>query len=60
MRKLLREVGIDWTRIGRLTADRKAWKRIVKERMDHLAKWEESKGHSWQGAVMERNVAEED
>ena len=59
-KKLLREAGIDWTRIGRLTADRKEWKRIVKERRAHLAKWEESKGHSWQGPAIERNVTKED
>ena len=47
-KKLLREAGIDYTRIGQLTKDRKKWKAIVKERMEALRKWEWSKGHKWQ------------
>ena len=54
-KKLLREAGIDWTDLKEVTGDRKAWKRLVKERMDKLDKWEKSKGHSWAGEVVERN-----
>ena len=39
-KKLLREAGIDWTRIGMLTQERKDWKATVKERIDHLERWE--------------------
>ena len=38
-KKLLKEAGIDFTEIGKLTADRKEWKRRVNERMKHLGKY---------------------
>ena len=59
-KKLLREAGLDWTRIGQLTSDRRVWKGRVRERMDHLRKWEWSQGHKWEGAQMERNVPKEE
>ena len=54
-KKLVREAGWDATNIGALTADRKNWKGMVKERMNHLLKWEESKGKRWQGGEVVRN-----
>ena len=54
-RKLVREAGIDYTRIDELTADRKEWKRLVNERMKHLTEFEKSKGHNWTGGQVERN-----
>ena len=59
-KKLLREAGIDRTRIGRLTADRKLWKGRVKERFEHLRQWEWSTGHKWTGEAMVRNVPKVD
>ena len=53
-KRLLREAGIDWTNIGALTKDRKAWKEIVRKRMDWLLKWDWSKGKRWDGEEMER------
>ena len=38
-----------------LASDRKGWRRIVKERMEHLAEYEKSKGKRWTGEVVERN-----
>ena len=35
-KKLLKEAGMDWTKVGELTKDRKVWKALVKERMKHL------------------------
>ena len=35
-RRVLREAGIDWTEVERLTSDRKGWKEKVAERMEHL------------------------
>ena len=58
-RQLVREAGIDYTRIGDLTADRKGWKRLVNERMKHLANYEKSKGHNWKGGQVDRNAAVE-
>ena len=43
-KKILREGEIDWTDIERLTGDKKGWKKIVKERMEHLLKWEKQQG----------------
>ena len=56
-KKLLREAGIDYTKIGLLTRDRKKWKGLVKERMEDLRTWERSKGHKWQGERPERRDA---
>ena len=43
-KQLVKEAGIDKTRIGKVTSNRKEWKRIVKERMNHLEKWERRGG----------------
>ena len=56
---MLREAGVDWSNIGRLTQERPEWKKIVKDRMEHLKQWEWSKGHSWQGAPLQRATKEE-
>ena len=37
---MLREEGIDWTEVERLTIDRRVWKEKVAERMEHLDRWE--------------------
>ena len=50
-RKLLREAGVDVTRIGRLTADRKEWKGIVRRRMKRIEEWEWSRGNKWRERV---------
>ena len=51
----MREAGIDFTNLKALTEDRKKWKKIVRERMEHLDKWERSKGHKWTGGEVKRN-----
>ena len=58
-RKLLREAGIDVTEIESLTRDRKKWRSVVKERMDHLLKYDWSCGNIWSGNQIERNVVVE-
>ena len=45
-KNLLREAGIDYTNIKKLTEDRKQWKAIVKSRMKHLEEWERKGGKS--------------
>ena len=57
-KRLLREAGVDWTRIGSITKDRAGWKKIVRERMDHVKKWEWSQGHSWVGEPLLRATRE--
>ena len=47
-KKLLKEGGIDKTRIGKLTSDRKEWKATVRERIKHLEKWERRGGKRYQ------------
>ena len=59
-KNILREAQIDWTNIGTLTKDRKGWKAIVKARMDHLEKWENSRGKTWTDGRMERNPRAEE
>merc|ERR1712074_356443 len=54
-KKLVREAGWDYTQIGKLTADRKQWKRMVGERMKHLDEYEKSKGNKWSGPWIQRN-----
>ena len=44
-RKLLREAGIDQTRIGMLSQDKKGWKATVNERVKHIEEWEEKGGN---------------
>ena len=56
--KLLKEAGIDWTDLEEITKDSRKWKRLVKERMEVLAKWEMSKGKRWGGGVVERNAVQ--
>ena len=41
----VREAGMDWTQIEPLTADREEWKRRIRERLDHLEKYEREKGN---------------
>ena len=39
-KRLLKEAGLDYTKINQLTKDRKAWKSIVRERVKHIQEWE--------------------
>ena len=59
-KKLLREVGIDYTNINDLTQDRKSWKALVMERVDHIHEWEKKGGNENQEERGERNVRNED
>ncbi len=59
-RKLVKEAGIDATKIGELTKDRKEWKTLTKERMRHLDKFERSRGNKLTGAEVPRNVTREE
>ena len=56
-RKLLREAGVNWAEAGTIAQDRKEWRRIVKNRMTHLEKWERQQAHNHQltETVGERN-----
>ena len=39
-KKMLNECGVDWTDVERVCMDRDGWKARVRERMNHLDKWE--------------------
>ena len=41
---LIKEAGVDYTKIGQIASDRKVWKQKVKTRTEHLEKWERSCG----------------
>ena len=43
-KQLVKEAGIDKTKIGKETSNRKEWKMTVKERIKHLEKWERRGG----------------
>ena len=43
---LIKEAGWDWTRVGDMSKDRKAWKSKVMERMKHVEDWEKKGGKS--------------
>ena len=58
-KRLMREAGMDTTDVGNLTKDRKEWKRLVRNRMEHLGKYERSQGHKWTGEAVVRNQARE-
>ncbi|KAI8486755.1 hypothetical protein Bbelb_355030 [Branchiostoma belcheri] len=57
---LLKDSGVDWTDVERLSSDRDGWRKIVRERMDHLDKWERQRGNKYEWSMeegaLERNV----
>ena len=55
-KKLVKEAGLEYTRIGSLTRQRKEWKKRINQRMSHLAKWESQRGKGNQEAPIERNI----
>ena len=58
-KRILRECGVDWTDVERLCGDRDGWKVCVRERMEHLYRWENQLGHryAWEGGerMLDRN-----
>ena len=54
-KKILKEAGVDYTKIGMLTHDKKGWKERVNKRMSFLEEWEERKGKKVNGESGERN-----
>ena len=54
-KKLVREAGLDYTKIGAMTRDRKEWKKCVKKRIKHLYDWDKKKGKKSQGPTTNRN-----
>ena len=53
---VLKDAGMDWTDIERLTADRDEWRRRVKKRMDHVEQWERQGGHEFDELPAEERV----
>ena len=54
-RRLIKEAGLDHTRIGNLCKDRKEWKATVRERTEHLEEWEKKGGKNSTEERGERN-----
>ena len=54
-KRLLKEAGVDYTKIGALTKDRDGWKGIVNRRMKHLLEWEKQGGKRSNGVRPVRN-----
>ena len=55
-KKLMNEAGWDWTDLERLANDRKGWKKMVHERMNHLHKWECQGGHRYEWEADEERL----
>ena len=54
-KRLVREAGWDYSRIGMLTNDKKEWKSRVRSRMKYVEEWERKGGKRFQGDRGERN-----
>lgn len=54
-KKIVKEAGMDTTKMAELTSDRKEWKAKVKKRMKHLEMWEKNAGHRTTEEQGERN-----
>ena len=48
-KKLLKEAGLDYTKINNLTKDKKERRRIVKKRSNDMHEWERKADHSFDG-----------
>ena len=59
-KKLVKEAGLDVTKIGMLTADRDEWRATVRKRMKHLEAWERRGGKKVNEERGQRNVRRED
>lgn len=59
-KRMLREAGVDWTDVERMSGDRDGWKKMIGVRMEHLDVWERQKGHQYEWSAdevgLERNV----
>ena len=55
-RNKIRNAGLDPTKIGDLTKDRKEWKTTVKSRIEHILAYDESKGNKYEGEPRTRNI----
>ena len=55
-KRLLREAGIDWTDVERLSGDRKVWRKLVDDRMHHLDVYERQQGHRYRWAEGEERL----
>ena len=46
-KRILSEAGMDWMDVGKLAGDLNGWKKLVKERMDHLDEYERQFAHGY-------------
>lgn len=59
-RKIIKEAGVDYTKLGQLASDRKIWKQIVRKRSENLETWERRGGKRSSEERGERNKAVEE
>ena len=56
-KRLIKEAGLDYTKIGDLTKDRKEWRILVRKRARKIEEWEKKAGHGEEGGDRgERNT----
>jgi len=62
-KRLLREAGVDYTDIERLVGDRDGWRKIVRDRVEHIEVWEKQQGHRYEWGngegKVDRNVVQD-
>ena len=54
-KKLVKEAGLDYTKIGAMTRDRKEWKKKVNKRISYLYKYDKKKGKKDLSEPISRN-----
>ena len=59
-KRLVKEAGLDSSKMGQLTQDRKVWRSLINERMKYLEEWERKGAKSFQGVERgNRNIVAE-
>ena len=48
-KKMLKEAGLDWAKVGEQTSDRAKWKETVGERMKYLDVYDQFQRNQWTG-----------
>ena len=46
-KRILREAGIDRTDVERQTGDTEGWRKVVREKADHVKKWDRLQWKEW-------------
>ena len=53
--KLAKEAGWDATRVEDEAKDRKKWRAMIRDRIHHIERWEETQENGWDGELLKRS-----